>query len=69
MGKLAYHQDVAARAHLGAALSSREFAEEYVTTSIRLSLGGHPAVFTTKRTLLSLPCCFGGLGVINPTSI
>ena len=113
--------------HLGAALGSREFAEEYVTTkveswtadvsalaeivtsrphaaycafthglighwvylmrtvpgissfiqpledAIRLrllpSLSGSPAGSNTERILFSLPCRFGGLGVVNPTSI
>ena len=33
------------------------------------SLSGCPAGSNTECTLFSLPCRFGGLGVINPTSI
>jgi len=32
-------------------------------------LTGHPACSSTERSLFSLPCRFGGLGMVNPTSI
>ena len=30
---------------------------------------GHPAGSPTEWTLMSLPCRYGGLGIVNPTSI
>jgi len=113
--------------HLGAALGSREFADEYATSKIESwtrevsalaevaaskshaayfafthgmighwvyymrtipgissffqpledvihlqllpVLTGHTAGSSTERSLMSLPCCFGGLGIVKPTSI
>ena len=33
------------------------------------SISGHPGCSADERDLLSLPCCFGGLGLINPTKV
>ena len=33
------------------------------------SLTGHGSCSTSQRELLSLPCCLGGLGIVNPTII
>ena len=33
------------------------------------SISGHPGCSADERDLLSLPCRFGGLGLINPTKV
>ena len=43
--------------------------EDAIRLRLLPSLSRRPAGSNTERTLFSLPCRFGGLGVVNPTSI
>ena len=54
------------RRHLGAALGSRSFTEEYVTSKVT-SWVKETVKLTTYASLLSLPTRLGGLGIMNPS--
>ena len=43
--------------------------EDAIHLELLPALTGRPASSSTERNLFSLPCRFGGLGVVNPTSI
>ena len=40
--------------------------EDAIRLQLFPSISGHPACSATELDLFSLPCCFGGLGLINP---
>jgi len=43
--------------------------EDAIRLQLFPSISGHPACSATERDLFSLPCRFGGLGLINPMKI
>ena len=43
--------------------------EDAIRLQLLPSISGHPGCSADEWDLLSLPCCFGGLGLINPTKV
>ena len=46
-----------------------QILEDAIHLQLLPALTGCPASSSTERGLFSLPCCFGDLDVVNPTSI